>query len=129
MNVVLDTHAWLWWVSRPEELGPRAASRIAGARRIGVSAVSCLEVAVAAARGRITLDRAPLDWLEQALALPRVELISLTPRIAVAASQLGRDFPGDPADRVIVATAQLEGAILLTKDKRIRACPGVTAEW
>ena len=129
MTVVLDTHAWLWWVSSPASLGRRAASRIAAARRICISAVSCLEVAVAVARGRISLDRAPLDWLEQALALPRVELVGLTPRIAVAASQLGRDFPGDPADRVIAATAQLEAGILLTKDRRIRSCPGLAAEW
>lgn len=129
MTVVLDTHAWLWWVSRPASLGRGAASRIASARRIGISAVSCLEVAVAVAKGRISLDRAPLDWLEQALALPHVELVALTPRIAVAASQLGRDFPGDPADRVIAATAQLEGAILLTKDRRIRSYPGLAAEW
>jgi PIN domain nuclease of toxin-antitoxin system len=129
VTVVLDTHAWLWWVSRPRSLGRRASARVAEAQRIGISAVSCLEVAVAVAKGRISLDRAPLDWLEQALALPRVELIALTPRIAVAASQLGRDFPGDPADRVIAATAQLEGATLLTKDRRIRSYRGIAAEW
>ncbi len=129
MTVVLDTHAWLWWVSSPPRLGRKAASRIAAARRICISAVSCLEVAVAVARGRISLDRAPLDWLEQALDLPRVGLVGLTPRIAVAASQLGRDFPGDPADRVIAATARLEAGILLTKDRRIRSYPGLAAEW
>ncbi len=129
MTVVLDTHAWLWWTSQPAKLGRRAAAKIRVARRIGVSAVSCLEVAIAAARGKISLDRAPLDWLEQALAMPRVELIPLTPRIAVAASQLGRDFPGDPADRVITATAILESAILLTKDARIRGFSGVATDW
>src|SRR5436309_2596870 len=71
VTVVLDTHAWLWWTSQPATLGRRAATRIRAARRICVSAVSCLEVAIAAARGKISLDRAPQDWLEEALAVPR----------------------------------------------------------
>ena len=129
MTVVLDTHAWLWWVSAPGELGRGAAARLRRARRILVSAVSCLEVAMAVARGRISLDRAPLEWLEQAAALPRVELVPLTPAIAVAAAQLGRAFPGDPADRVIAATALLESAVLLTKDGELRNRPPLVTAW
>ena len=84
---------------------------------------------MAEARGRIELDRPPLAWLEEALALPRVELVPLTPAVAVRASRLGRDFPGDPADRVIVATALLESAVLVTRDSRIRDYPGVETVW
>ena len=127
--IVLDTHAWLWWVSDPSSLGRAAAREIRGADRIGVSAISCLEVAAAAATGRISLDHGPLDWLEAALALPGVELLALTPRIAVKAAQLGRDFPGDPADRVIVATAILESGVLVTRDVRIRSYPALTTVW
>jgi PIN domain nuclease of toxin-antitoxin system len=127
--IVLDTHAWLYWVSDPASLGRAAAREIRGADRIGVSAISCLEVAAAAARGRIRLDLGPLEWLEAALALPGVELLALTPRIAVKASQLGRSFPGDPADRVIVATAILESGVLVTRDDRIRSYPAVTTVW
>lgn len=127
--IVLDTHAWLWWVSKPSNLSRAARHRIGAATRIGVSAISCLEVATAVAKGRISLDRNPLDWLEQALGLPKVELLPLTPPIAVKATQLGNDFPGDPADRVIVATSILESASLVTKDSRIRAYPAVSAVW
>jgi PIN domain nuclease of toxin-antitoxin system len=127
--IILDTHAWLWWVSGDAALGRRAGREIRSAPRIGVSAISCLEVAVADARGRISLDRQALLWLQEALALPRVELIPLTPAVAVKASRLGRDFPGDPADRVIVATAQLESAVLVTRDKKIREYPGVDTIW
>jgi PIN domain nuclease of toxin-antitoxin system len=127
--IVLDTHAWLRWVSDPSSLGRVAAREIRRAERVGVSAISCLEVAAAAAKGRISLDRGPLDWLEQALALPGVELLALTPRIAVKATQLGRNFPGDPAGRVIVATAILESGVLVTRDARIRSYPAVTTVW
>jgi len=127
--IVLDTHAWLWWVSEPSRLGKAATKKLETAKRIGVSAISCLEVATAVATGRISLDRSPLDWMQQALALPRVELLSLTPSIAVEATQLGGGFHGDPADRVIVATAMLESAALVTRDDRIRRYPGVTTAW
>jgi PIN domain nuclease of toxin-antitoxin system len=127
--IVLDTHAWLWWVSGDSSLSRKAETKIRAATRIAVSAVSCLEVAVAEARGRIVLDRPPLIWMEQALALPRVELVPLTPAVAVRASRLGRDFPGDPADRVVVATALLESAVLVTRDARIREYQGVETAW
>ena len=127
--IVLDTHAWLWWVSKPSELSRAARYRIRAEARLGVSAISCLEVATLVEKGRISLDRDPLEWLEQALALPKLELLPLTPPIAVKATQLGNNFPGDPADRVIVATSILESAPLVTKDSRIRNYPAVTSVW
>lgn len=127
--IVLDTHAWLWWVSKPSALSRAARQRIGAETRIGVSAISCLEVATAVAKRRITLDRDALSWLEQALSLPKLDLLPLTPAIAVKATQLGHDFPGDPADRIIVATSILESAALITKDSRIRGHPTVTSVW
>ena len=127
--IVLDTHAWLWWVSDPSRLSRVAHRRIRTATQIGISAISCLEVATAVAKGRITLDREVLEWLEQALALPRVELLHLTPLIAVKATQLGNDFPGDPADRVIAATSLVESASLVTKDSKVHASGAVTVIW
>jgi PIN domain nuclease of toxin-antitoxin system len=127
--IVLDTHAWLWWVSKPSELSRAARHRIGAETRIGVSAISCLEVATLVAKGRISLDRDTLPWLEQALALPKVEFLPLTPPIAVKATQLGKDFPGDPADRIIVATSILESAALITKDSRIHDCESVNTIW
>ena len=126
--IVLDTHAWIWWASAPEKLGRRGRAAIEAADRIGIPAVCCFEVAAAAAKGRITLDRAPLEWLEQALALPHAELAPLTPAIAVTATQLGA-FHGDPADRLIVATALVHAASIVTRDRNIRAHGGVTTVW
>ena len=126
--IVLDTHAWIWWASEPARLGRRGRAAIEAADRIGVPAVCCFEVAAAAARGRIALDRAPLEWLEQALALPRIDLLPLTPAVAVKATQLGA-FHGDPADRLIVASALLEHAALVTRDQNIRAHGGLATIW
>jgi PIN domain nuclease of toxin-antitoxin system len=67
--------------------------------------------------------------LEQALALPKVELLPLTPAVAIKATQLGNDFRGDPADRIIAATSILESAVLITKDSRIREYAAVNTIW
>jgi PIN domain nuclease of toxin-antitoxin system len=61
------------------------------------------------------------------LALPKLDLLPLTPAIGVKATQLGHDFPGDSADRIIVATSMLELAALITKDSGIRDYPAVTS--
>jgi len=127
--ILLDTHVWLWWISKPTSLSRSARNRIAAEPQIGICAISCLEVATLVAKGRISLDRDTLEWLETALAMPRVELIPLTPPISVKATQLGNDFPGDPADRVIAATSILNSASLVTKDSRIRDYAGVTTVW
>jgi len=127
--ILLDTHAWIWWESDPHLLSRTAERTIREADGIGVSAISCWEVAMAAAKGRIELDRDPLDWIEQALSRPRVSLLSLTPAIAVRSTRLGRSFHGDPADRLIVATALLESARIITKDRKILDYPAVDGVW
>lgn len=127
--IVLDTHALLWWVSDPTQLGRAGRRELAAARRIGVSAMSCYEIALLAARSRILLDREALVWLDEVLSLPRVELLQLTPAIAVQAAQLGGAFPGDPGDRIITATAIALEAPLVTKDRRIRDSGAVRTIW
>jgi PIN domain nuclease of toxin-antitoxin system len=127
--IVLNTHAWLWWVSKPSGLSRIAKRRIERESRLGISAISCLEIATLVAKSRISLDRDTLEWLDAALMLPKVELLPLTPPIAVKASLLGNNFPGDPADRIIAATAIIESAPLVTKDGRIRDSEVVTTIW
>jgi PIN domain nuclease of toxin-antitoxin system len=126
--IVLDTHAWLWLVSDPEQLGSAGRRAIARDRSRGIAAITCWEVAMLVARGRIELDRDPVTWMDDALAAEDVELLPLTPAVAVASTQLG-SFHGDPADRLIVATALTHGAVLITKDERIRDLNLVKTLW
>lgn len=127
--IVVDTHAWLWWVSEPGRLGKGARRSLEAAKRIGVPAICCLEVATLVNRGRITLDRPALEWMRDALGSRGVDLLPLTPAVAVKAADLPANFPGDPADRIITATAILESAVLVTKDDRIRESTLVRTMW
>jgi PIN domain nuclease of toxin-antitoxin system len=127
--IVLDTHAWVWWLSAPHRLSARARAAIGQASDLRVPAISCWEVATAVARGRIELDRDVGAWLAQALGAEKVELAPLTPSIAVAAAGLPRDFTGDPGDRLIAATAMALRCPLVTKDAQLRALPSLATIW
>jgi len=126
--IVLDTHALIWLATDPSQLGSEARKALRGARNKGVAAISCWELAMLAARNRIVLDRDPVTWMDDALTTEGIELLPLTPAVAVASAQLGT-FHGDPADRLIVATAITHGAVLVTKDERIRESHLVRTLW
>lgn len=95
---------------------------------LAVSAIRCWEVATLVRRGRIALDRDVRSWISGALAGdPPVEAVSVGPDVAVRAGELDERFPGDSADRIILATAQTLGCRLITRDRRIRRyAPGAT---
>ncbi len=128
--IVLDTHAWLWWASNPELLSARAREAIDRADRVGVCTISCWEVTMLVVRGRIALDREVGVWVGQALAHERVEPLPLTAEVAVSAGLLDRErFRGDPADRIIYATARASGSLLATKDAGLRAFDPQSTLW
>ncbi len=82
-----------------------------------------------ARRGRIQLDRDVHRWIRQALALDRCEELELTSERALRAGLLEEAFPGDPADRLIYASALSEHAPLVTRDRRIRAYDRAGTIW
>jgi PIN domain nuclease of toxin-antitoxin system len=128
--IVLDTHAWLWWLSAPDRLSDAAAEAIAAASQLGVSTLSAWEVAMLVARGRIALDRDVSSWVGQGLADARVESLPPSAQVAVEAGLLdSRSFPGDPVDRLIYATARSLGATLVTRDRAIRAFDSRSTLW
>jgi PIN domain nuclease of toxin-antitoxin system len=127
--VVLDTHAWIWWVDRPDQLSASALDAIEDAEAVGVATISCWEVAMLATKRRIELDRDIGTWIRQALAQPGVAVLQLDPKAAVDAALLPAEFAGDPADRLIYATARDRGASLVTRDERIRAFDPRATIW
>ena len=125
--IVLDTHAWIWWVDGDERLTLAQRDAIAAEEGslIGVSAISCWEVAKLVELGRVALSCSLEEWLDQALSYPGVQLIALTPEIAIESTRLPGDFHRDPADQIIVATARVYGCSLVTSDEKILKYPHV----
>lgn len=118
-TVVLDTHVVHWWSAEPERLSPAATKALSEADELAVSAISWFELAWLARHERITLTIPLRSWIEQLGA--QVRSIGITPAIADTAVSLPSSFPGDPADRLIYATAVEHGWRLVTKDERLRA--------
>ena len=120
-TVVLDTHVLHWWSAEPERLSLAAAKEVAQAPELAVAAISWFELAWLARNGRIVVTIPVRSWLEQ---LAReVRTVGFTPAIAETAASLPSSFPGDPADRLIYATAIEHGWRLVTKDRRLRSHP------
>lgn len=114
--IVLDTHLWVWYVNGDTQLYPAAWSeRIATAAKVAVSPVSCFEIALAQARGRIQLKCLLAEWFADALEPAGVDLFPLTPGIAMRAVQLS-PVHRDPFDRLIIATALEYDAKLASVD-------------
>ena len=126
--IILDTHIWIWWIHAHEALSSEdveAINALSLQEALGISAISCWEVAKLVERGRLFL---PLDvgaWMSTALAYPGVQLIPLSPAIAVASTMLPGAFHRDPADQIIVASARTLGVPILTRDHKIVRYPHV----
>lgn len=121
MTLLLDTHVLHWWSAEPDRLSTPAAEALTDAEELAVAAISWFELAWLAQRERITVAIPVRSWLEQLAA--EVRTIGATPAIAAAAAALPTSFPGDPADRLIYATAVEHGWRLVTKDNRLRRHP------
>ena len=132
MKVLMDTHAWVWWITGSDRLSTRAKTAIrkaAGDGHLLLSAISVWEVAKLQSKHRLQLDREVEDWIEQALEIPGLTLVPLTPKIACRSCCLPPPFHDDPADQILVATARMEGATLLTADAKIRDYPHCPTLW
>lgn len=130
--IVLDTHAWIWWVSNPallSEEGRRIVDGAATDRGIYISSISAWEIAMLVARGRLELTMSVDDWVAASEALPSIHFVPVSNSIALKSVQLPGDLHNDPADRIIIATAVSMGAVLVTKDEKIRTYPHVKTTW
>lgn len=127
--ILLDTHVWVKWIAGDSTLPlsfRRVLNRAIVEREdLGVSIISCWEVALLVERGRLILGAPTLEWINTALRAPGIRSLPLTPEIAVASTELPGDFHRDPADRVLVATARHLACPMLTADARIVEYPHV----
>jgi len=125
--IVLDTHVWVWWVHDETQLPEnyRASIQAHETDGLGVSVISCWEVAKLVEYKRLILPIPVAEWLDQALAYPGIQLLGLTPLIVVESTQLPGAFHRDPADPMIVSTARVYDCPLVTLDDKIRSYPHV----
>lgn len=125
--IVLDTQIWIWWTQEADRLSASQFAVIAinEDNVIGVSAVSCWEIAKLVEYGRLPLIADLPEWFDTALGFPGVTLLPLTPEIAIEATSLPGDFHRDPADQIIVATARVNECPLVSTDRQIINYPHV----
>jgi len=114
--IVLDTHIWLWLINANFDQFPSHwRDQIESANRVGISPISCYEVALAHQRGRIELPYSAEEWFQNALAPAGIELFPLTESVAARAVGLS-PVHKDPFDRLIMATALVYKAKLASID-------------
>jgi len=130
--IVLDTHAWIWWLAAPHELSKTAAEAIERATNsaaIYVSAISAWEMSMLVKKGRLELTMDAADWIAAAESLPYLHRVPVTSQIAIMSVELEDYAYTDPADRIIIATAMMMNARLVTKDGKISSYPHVKTLW
>jgi PIN domain nuclease of toxin-antitoxin system len=119
--ILLDTHAWVWGVHGDARLSEEHRKMLDDrtVEGIGVSIISCWEVAKLVEYGRLKLPQDVAEWCGVALAYPGLRLLELTPAIVVESTRLPQPFHNDPADQIIVATARIHDCPLATADEKI----------
>lgn len=126
MDLLLDTHVWIWTQEQPERLSATLRARLLDpASRLWVSPVSTLELARLVDGGLVTLDMDLLAWTRESRGSLRADLAPLTDEVAVEAYALPAPFHRDPVDRMLVATARVMEATLVTADAAILNYPHV----
>ena len=121
-GLLLDTHVWIWLMEGDKRL-PVAVreeiQRAVPAAQLNIAAISLWEVGMLEKKGRIVFDVNCYVWIQQALSAPGVSLLPLSPEIALDSTRLPGVFHGDPADRILVATARRDETKLVTADQKI----------
>ena len=125
--ILLDTHIWIWWVHDDARLPAsyRTELEVREAEGLGVSVISCWEIAKLVEYNRLVLSVPVESWPQQALSYPGIRLFDLTPHIVVESTQLPPPFHRDPAAQIIVATARVHNCPLMTVEDKILNYAGV----
>jgi PIN domain nuclease of toxin-antitoxin system len=132
MKYLLDTHTWIWWNMRPQNLSQRVKALISDSSKYDellLSAISPWEFSKLLEKGRLGIYCHPEEWINLALDMPKIRLVHLSPILSYRSTVLPKPFHSDPADQIIVATAREENATVLTKDKNILTYDHVRSLW
>jgi PIN domain nuclease of toxin-antitoxin system len=125
LNLLLDTHIWLWALLEPERLPPGVAAAVtAEGSRCWLSSLSIWEALMLAERRRIEVDGDAESWIREALSRWPLEIADLSTDIAFASRQLVTTHT-DPVDRFLLATARVLDLTLVTADKAMAGIPGL----
>jgi len=126
MNLLLDTHIWLWWINQDNQLSAQHCAVIGEAENVFVSAVSCWEVVMLHQRQRIALSKPLPEWFYLGLEKANITVLPVTEAIAVKSAQLAF-YHRDPADRFIIATALVNDCRLMSFDGKFLLYPELEA--
>jgi len=129
MNVLLDTHIWIWMCVSPEKLSVKAKKAIRSANICYVSSISVWEIAMLTNKNRLILTTSLDNWIHSSIEKAGLTLIDLNIDIAIDSSRLPEPCHRDPADRFLIATARTENLSLITADKLIRNYPHCKTIW
>ncbi len=130
--IVLDTHVLVWWLAQPRNLSVKARRLVtasAAKAEVGVSTISLFEIATLVRRRRLVLAMSFSSWVAALRSMSEINLQPVSPEIALAAGDFDEPFPGDPADRLIAATALVAGAKLVTADENLRSVSMIETVW
>lgn len=129
--ILLDTHVVVWMTTDKTQLSPTAAAAIRDISRAGkgvaIASSTLWEIAMMSAKTRIRLPGTLTDYLRYVESI--FVVLPITSAIAERSMQFTDEFPTDPTDRLIGATATVHGIKLVTKDKRIRVSKQVDCVW
>ena len=132
MIYLLDTHTWIWWNMNPQKLSPRVKELIGNVEKYDellLSAISPWEFSKLLEKKKVGISCDPEDWINNALDMPKLRLVPLSPVLSYRSTVLPQPFHNDPADQIIVATARAENATILTKDEKILLYENVRSFW
>lgn len=130
--ILLDTCAIIYDALTPEQLSKRAFAELSKgivAGNLACSDISLWEIAMLMSKGRVKPAMPPHDFLADVVAANRLRVLPITPEIAFHASYHADFTYGDPADRIIAATALHHKASLLTCDTRLWKIKGLKTVW